>query len=42
MSEEKKDGILGQEKELDLDELDSVAGGGRLLHVPVRRRRNSG
>ena len=27
MSEEKKDGILGQGKALDLDELDSVAGG---------------
>ena len=28
MSEEKKEEVLGQEQELDLDELDAVAGGG--------------
>lgn len=29
MSEEKKDEVLGQEKDLDMDELDTVAGGKR-------------
>ena len=28
MSEEKKNEILGQEKELNMDEMDAVAGGG--------------
>ena len=34
MSEEKKNEVLGQEKELSMDELDAVAGGG-LCACPV-------
>ena len=34
MSEEKKDEVLEQEKELDADELDAVAGGGA-CYCPV-------
>ena len=40
MSEEKKNEVLSQEKELSMDELDAVAGGGYMC-LRRRRRRSS-